>query len=191
MNSLDSIINRTARWVASHVASPRSIEVYSYGLFQFISLILSTVAVVALSILLRHTVSSLPFILVFYTLRPFCGGFHANSYSLCFILTIISFIVYVITIMFLSHITRTITINTILVIISFMIIYNKAPIINPHHPLSPGYQARAKRLAISFSLVYSIASIIFSFIYIPVSLHITVAQGIVVLMMLIPIIRRR
>lgn len=109
--------------------------IYVYGFELLISTLSSMFSIISVSLLINKPVSSLFFFLFFFTLRLFCGGYHASTYLKCFITTNLVFISTII----LTEIIIFLQIQWIIpvpVIISTAIIWIFAPIKNENHPCS-------------------------------------------------------
>lgn len=132
--------------------------IFVYGAELSLSTCASTVSIILLSILLQDFYSSVAFLLIFYFLRLFAGGYHASTYAKCFLLTNA---VYLLTWTFQSlffHFDFT----YLLPLISFasgISIFVLAPIRNKKHPLSDkAYQKNEKiaRILVSIETLGSI-----------------------------------
>ena len=66
-------------------------EIYIYGLELIISTFFGLVSILLISCLLSRFTSGLVFISVFVPLRLFTGGFHAATYTRCFVISNISY----------------------------------------------------------------------------------------------------
>ncbi len=62
-------------------------DVYTYGFELIISTIIFFVSIIVISAILSSPISGLVFLITFVPLRLFTGGYHADTYSRCFILT--------------------------------------------------------------------------------------------------------
>lgn len=61
--------------------------VFVYGFELSLSTLSSILSIILLSIIFKNVYSSLLFLYTFFFLRLFSGGYHAPTYSKCFILT--------------------------------------------------------------------------------------------------------
>ena len=61
--------------------------VFVYGFELSLSTLSSILSIILLSIIFKNVYSSLLFLYIFFFLRLFSGGYHAPTYSRCFILT--------------------------------------------------------------------------------------------------------
>lgn len=134
--------------------------IYIYGFELLISTVLSMTSIFLISILINKIIYDVSFLLFFFLLRLFCGGYHAKTYLKCFITTNTIFVLTIIlTNLFLLF--RFDWIMPIIVTISTVIVFLFSPIKNKNHPYSEKTYIKNKRCSQFISL-----SFIFIFIYI-------------------------
>lgn len=68
------------------------IKIYTYGCELLISTGLGMMSVFLISCLLGRPLSGIIFLIVFVSLRLYCGGLHASTYLRCFILSNLVFL---------------------------------------------------------------------------------------------------
>ena len=68
--------------------------VFVYGFELSLSTLSSILSIILLSIIFKNVYFSLLFLYIFFFLRLFSGGYHAPTYSRCFILTNAIFVLY-------------------------------------------------------------------------------------------------
>lgn len=120
-------------------------EIYIYGLELIISTFFGLISILLISCLLSHFTSGLVFISVFVPLRLFTGGYHAATYSKCFVISNISYLL----ILFVRDITLEIFpmwIWSFLLIGMCCYIMKNAPIINSAQPINESKQKRNKKM---------------------------------------------
>lgn len=66
-------------------------EVYLYGFESIISLILNTASILLIGLLFDRFMHTVVFLLCYYPLRQFTGGYHADTYEKCFFTFVIIF----------------------------------------------------------------------------------------------------
>lgn len=67
-------------------------EVYLYGFESIIALILNTVSILLIGLLFDRFMHTVVFLLCYYPLRQFTGGYHADTYEKCFFTFVVIFI---------------------------------------------------------------------------------------------------
>lgn len=120
-------------------------EIYIYGLELIISTFFGLISILLISCLLSHFTSGLVFISVFVPLRLFTGGYHAATYSKCFVISNISYLL----ILFVRDITLEIFpmwIWSFLLIGMCCYIMKNAPITNSAQPINESKQKRNKKM---------------------------------------------
>ena len=109
--------------------------VYVYGIELIISTLAGLISIMVISILDSNAILGITFILFFVPLRLFTGGYHAETYSKCYFVSIISFIILLSIQNFFGD-----KIPTVFWLISFLIaqcyISKKAPIITKNQEIS-------------------------------------------------------
>ena len=133
-------------------------EIYIYGLELIISTFFGLVSILLISCLLSRFTSGLVFISVFVPLRLFTGGFHAATYTRCFVISNISYLL----ILFVRDITLEIfPMWTWLFLLIGMCCYiiKNAPIVNSAQPINEQRQKHNKKMT-KYALIADIAWII-------------------------------
>ena len=103
-------------------------EVYIYGFELIISTLVCWIAILINAFLLSEILSGIIFIIVFSSLRTYAGGYHANKYGKCFVISNLFF--------FLLLIIKRISVEVniyawyVILLIAGIYIFKKAPIIN-------------------------------------------------------------
>lgn len=71
-------------------------DVYKYGFEAILSSYLSILVVLLTGIAIHHKLIAFLYLIVFYFIRKYSGGYHCNSYLKCMIFTDLTFILSVI-----------------------------------------------------------------------------------------------
>ena len=80
------IADKIALWIFDN--RNENIELYRYGLELFISSFFCSLVLLAFGLVTASIIESIIFIVAFSALRIYTGGYHANSYSLCTLITV-------------------------------------------------------------------------------------------------------
>ena len=148
-------------------------DIYVYGFELLLSTLLSTISIFAISLAYKNIFFFLFFILFFYSLRLFCGGFHAKTYLQCFILTNLIFVSTIV----LSKVVMLINLKNImplLVFLGFCVIFYYAPIENGNHPYSKTKYQKFRIISRILAMVYML---IFLCVYVFVDTDIIVINA--------------
>lgn len=127
--------------------------IYVYGFELLISTLSSMLSIIGISLIINKPIYALFFFLFFFTLRLFCGGYHASTYLKCFITTNAVFISIVI-------LTRLILLLQVQRIIPVAVIFSTAsvwifsPVKNIHHPCSEKTYEKNKNISRILSSLY-------------------------------------
>ena len=106
-------------------------DVYRYGFESILSSYLSILVVLLTGIAIHHKLIALLYLIVFYFIRKYSGGYHCNSYLKCMIFTDLTFILSVIMI---SNMNYKMLIP--LSILSSFFSIKKAPICHANKPFT-------------------------------------------------------
>lgn len=139
---LHKLFVRWAKKLAEYSDNNRE-EIYIYGLELIISTVLGLMSILLLSGLLSCLTSGFIFLSIFVPLRLFTGGYHASSYTKCFIISNISYL----SVLLVRNITwKDIPIAAWIGIFIGMSCYiiKYAPVINSAQPINERKQKRSK-----------------------------------------------
>ena len=129
--------------------------VYIYGFELLLSTLSSMITIISISIIIDKPSYAMFFLLFFFSLRLFTGGYHAKTYLRCFITTNTLFIITILLTEFILFFQLK-WIMAILVIISTAVIWIFSPIKNIHHPCSEESYLKNKKRVHFLSSLYSL-----------------------------------
>lgn len=155
---LNKIASKLAKRLIRYSETDKE-EIYIYGLELIISTFFCLLSILLVSCLLSSFTSGLVFIFVFVPLRLFTGGYHAETYSKCFVISNLSYLL----VLFLKYITWKIIPMEIwwcLLAGMYWYILKNAPIINPAQPINESKRKRSKKIA-KYILIADIVWIIY------------------------------
>lgn len=134
-------------------------DIYVYGFELVLSFLFGVAVMLFIGIVSNRIFHTLIFLVVFVTLRSFTGGYHANSYGVCFMVTISIFVV---TLLLAEYIHISWWYYWFLLSIGFPIIYIVAPVEHYNKPLEINDKARSKIISIVLFLSFNIAGMVFT-----------------------------
>lgn len=144
------------KWLAKNHPLPEDDKpVYVYGFELLISTVSSLISILFISACINRTSYAICFFLFFFILRLFCGGYHAQTYTQCFIITNLSFII-------ITGITELIVIARIKWIVLIIILFTEtvvwifSPVKNENHPCSEKTNKKNKLISRIISLIYGL-----------------------------------
>ena len=93
-------------------------EIYVYGFELIISSIVETGALIFIGCVIGKFVETLLFLFTFSSIRLFSGGYHANSYLKCFVVTMVCYILILLIMNILSGLS-----NNVIILIAFIVFF--------------------------------------------------------------------
>ena len=108
-------------------------DIYVYGFQLLISFLFSTSLVLLIGAVLGKIAETLAFLIVYILLRSFSGGYHANSYAVC---TIVTVSVYLIVILMSSLVNVNLIAYLSLFILGIILLALMAPVRHPNKKIS-------------------------------------------------------
>ncbi|MCM1226703.1 MAG: accessory gene regulator B family protein [Clostridium sp.] len=158
-------------------------EIYVYGCEAILSALTNLIIVVLSGILTNEFLNIFIFYLVFLVMRKYCGGYHAKTHLRCNLIFTLNIWIVVLLIKNISITNMTFYVTAI--IISNILIFWLAPIENENKPLEKKEVNKYRKIAIFFSLIFTVIAVLLMFIYKTVSIIIILAMLSVSLAMLV------
>lgn len=179
-------LNLSKSFVTQGLITESDIEIYRYGLEMLISSTFTSLSVIILACFLDSLEYGFLYLLITIPLRVTAGGYHANTFQRCFI---ISNLLYA-TLSFILRLLHTNCTNIYLwlftLYLSAIYIYLKSPVQNEHQPLDTDTIKRNKKHVTIYLILDCI--IINTLMFIPSTSHIahfaTLSISIVALLIL-------
>ncbi len=139
-------------------------DVYKYGIEITISSTLNILLVMAISVILKSPLSGISHLACLFTLRSFCGGYHANTYLKCNSLMVIFFVISYIGGRLLVYFNLTdFQLTAAVLMLAFLPIYAFAPVKNKHKPLTERKVKKCRILSIIIYIVLSLLGLYLTF----------------------------
>lgn len=146
----------TTKFIDSNLIKYEEREIYNYCFETTIVMGISYIVLVVLSILFKESLTTLIFLLSFWIFRKTCGGYHANNYVTCGLMSLLS---YLFLILVAKKITILFNVSYFLLIIGLLIIFALSPIQDDNKPFTDKQYKRfkivSKGLATIFILVFT------------------------------------
>lgn len=144
---LNNLSRRFAKLLVENTDNAKSMEeIYVYGIELILSTGLGFLSILILSMIFDELISGVVFICFFAPLRMFVGGYHAETYGKCFIISNIS---YLCILMLKKIIWKRISPYILMVVLFIAVIYIflKTPVINENQDISIEKQLRSKKIS--------------------------------------------
>ena len=151
---LEKVSDRIAALLVSQgIILEEDSDIYSYGLALIISFLFNTVVMLIVGALVHRFIETLLFLAVFVLLRSFTGGYHADTFLKCMLITFSTYSLVII----LSSIEVITPIYLSCLAIGFVIVLFTAPVEHPNKEISERKKVHHK---ITSSVMYIIFSVI-------------------------------
>ena len=185
--------NKLAKWICCRLRAKQVIdeeyeEVYVYGLEIIFSCLISTSIILIIGILIKQIIPTLVFLFTFVLIRQYTGGYHANSYLLCKLCTVMSFGISVL-LANIFPISRLAFL--VLMVIGCLFIWLFGPIENVHKPLTDQEKKKHKITGLTLFVIWSVIGFVFSFIIPLICNTIFYTLCAIIFLMIIPLLERR
>lgn len=162
MHNFYNILSKkiTYAFLKKGMISNQNKEIYQYGFEILLSTLIYSLVFFSTSILTQTIVPSLVFLIGFFIIRTISGGYHANTYIKCHILSIVNHLTFIIVFKYLFGLLPP-QLFVVILIISSIVVFLCAPIEHPNKPFIKNERRRFKCLSRLYSTVVIIISIIF------------------------------
>lgn len=148
-------IQITKKLIASKIIPAEDAEIYYYSFEVMLSTFVSLLTIVVWAIIFKQLHNSLYFLAGFFISRTISGGYHANTHTICFLLTQLIFITFLCLVTFVD-ISNIKLILCMVMIFSNFIILLIAPIDNKNKKFSENEYQRYKKKSKVFILISTV-----------------------------------
>ena len=125
-----------------------NIDYYIYGIELFLSSFICSVLLILIGVITNTFIESIIFIVFFSALRIYTGGFHAQSFMLCTVITLVNYIVIICTYRWLFNYFSKLYVNLPVFLLTLIVIAVLAPVDNPNNPIDKKQAIVYKKRAI-------------------------------------------
>lgn len=151
----------TVKMIRQGIFTEEMYDIYVYGFQLVLSFLLSVAVMLLIGVASNRVLNTILFLVVFVTLRSFTGGYHANTYGVCFLVTIS---VFVATLLLSEYIDINWLSYFLLIIVGLPILYIWAPVEHYNKPLDNDDKARCKMISIILFLSFNIVGMFFTIV---------------------------
>lgn len=150
----------TDKLVLKKIVSDDMADIYIYGFELLISFFFSTIGVLIIGMILGRFLQTLMFLATFILLRSFTGGYHANTYSVCSLVTFSLFGF----VLFLAEVVLVpLFLYLILGVAGTVVMLLFVPIEHPNKKLSDDQKRKYKIISLVLFLIFTMAGCLFSY----------------------------
>lgn len=135
-----------------------NIDNYIYGIELFFSSFICSVLLLLIGAISNTFVESIIFIVFFSALRIYTGGFHAHSFMLCTVITLVNYVVIIYIYRWLFYYFSKLYVNLPVFLLTLFVVAVFAPVDNPNNPIDKKQTVVYKRRAI---IILSVEIVIF------------------------------
>lgn len=136
-------------------------DIYEYGFELLISSALGFLIILTAGLIFNILLESMLFYFIFISVRPFCGGYHADSHLKCKLTFVLTYVI----VMFFSRIFAAnymLIYNLLVLTVYILSIILYAPIEHPNKPIDKAEIARNRKISIILAFTLSAISIVVS-----------------------------
>lgn len=137
--------------VSQKIISDCDMDVYAYGLALLLSFFFNTVIMFVIGIITHRLVETILFLIVFVILRSFSGGYHADTFLKCMIITFSTYAL----VISLSAVKVSLIVYLAILFVGFFIVLIKAPIEHPNKEISVRDKKHHKITSVILYTVFS------------------------------------
>ncbi len=180
MNNLSMIL--THYFVSKKLIPYEKMEIYNYGFKLMLSDIINFSIIMLLGVLLNRVLDGLVYLVVLCSIRRFSGGFHAKTFWLCRLSMIITFLLILTLVDFLSFITISPLTSVFINIVLLLFIAVFSPVKHPNKKLNSKQIKKNKYNAILVTILWTPLSVFL--IYLNITQGITIVTTILAVVIL-------
>ena len=147
----------TNKFIDSKIIKSEDKEIYNFCFETTIVILLSYSLLFILSIIFNELISSFVFIFSFSSFRKICGGYHANNYLKCGIMSLAS---YLFLILIIKKFNTIFEVSTIVLVIGAITIIFLSPIQDDNKPFSEKQKRRFKLISRGLAAILILVFII-------------------------------
>ena len=161
------MITRLANIIADFLIHKKVVEskerdIYIYGCEALFSAISNLIILIVCGIMTGELISAFIFLFIFVLMRKYCGGYHAQTHLKC------NFIFAITTLVILLIVKNNFLIDTfiliITLIISDIIIFWLAPIMNKNKPLEQCKIIKFRKISCTLGFIFTIIAVLLIYI---------------------------
>lgn len=185
---LEQVSEKAADWLISKGAAKKEDkDIYVYGLELSFSTLFSVFLILILALIFSDILYGILFLLCMFTIRFFCGGYHATTYLNCCLCSNSLFLVSLgITLFTPGWLELPLTLG--ICVISGLYVFTKTPIENENNPMTEKKLKKNRRISRFIILVQCTLIVLGAFLLPQFASYIymaSLATGVVAILMLV------
>lgn len=159
MNTLSNYL--TEKFIQRSIINPDNHEIYRTGVELILADIINFLLILTVGFISRTFIYSGIYLLIFWTVRRFSGGFHAKTYTVCRIVTVGTYVAVIFVGRVLNILIPIAVICNIVTIITMCLF---APVKHPNKELTKREKQANKLFALLTTLFFAIISIVLVYV---------------------------
>lgn len=145
-------VSLTDKFIKTGIIESSQRDVYQYGFEILLSHIAYIIVFFTLAVLTQTFVCSLLFGIAFFVIRSIAGGYHATTYSVCHLLSLLNQVLFVFLIVFLPREYHPVA-SVVAILMSSGLLLLLAPIDHPNKPFIKTERKRFRRMCCVYAYV--------------------------------------
>lgn len=145
-------------FVNNNIISSKEREIYVYGSEAIFSALVNMIIVILSGLIMHEMLNAFIFYAVFLVMRKYCGGYHAKTHLRCNLIFALNILIVLLLIKNTSVINVSFYVTAI--IISNILIFWLAPIVNENKPLESPEIEKYRKIAKIFCLVFTVITVL-------------------------------
>ena len=156
---IESFAGKVAKWLISSERIPREKEdVYQYAALIAIQSAINIIAMLLIGLLGGKFFENICFFIAFKFLRKFSGGLHSAKFSICFLISVVSNILVVLSVYLFEH-YNLFWLMMLLEILSLILVFIFAPVSNKNKSITQRESKAYKVIACVISVALVVVSL--------------------------------
>ena len=155
---MDAISNYlTRKFIQRSIIEPDKQDIYRTGINLILADIINFSLILTIGVISKTFIYACIYLLMFWTVRRFSGGFHAKTYNICRIITVGTYVA----VIFVSRVLRILIPAAVICnIITIITICLFAPVKHPNKELTEREKQANKLFALLTTIFFAIISIV-------------------------------
>lgn len=192
----DSMIEKISKKITNHLTQKNVIksetaEMYRYGIELVISTFIGIVLILLCGLVFDMFWMTVLYYAIFFTIRRFAGGYHANTYMGCKVVLVISTIVILAITKSLAFLkSYSLIMHILLLIFAISTLIQLSPIDSENKPLDTKQEKRCKLIVSVLSISFAIISLPVYYLKVECACVIALTLVLIAIMQIVEILRR-
>lgn len=149
----------TDKFIKSGIVEGAQRDVYQYGFESLLSHIAYIIVFFTLAVITQTFICSLLFGIAFFATRSIAGGYHAATYSVCHLLSLLNQVLFILLIIFLPEEYHPVA-SVVAILMSSGLLLILAPIDHPNKPFIKTERKRFRKMCCVYAYVIPVVVVV-------------------------------